>query len=94
MAGFDHRGQVEHRPAVAARAVGREPVLMAVQAGEGAEVDHGASVSKGRLRARADAPTRRGTADIKSAARTSAANTYSRLHFCLVGSVYISANPN
>ena len=45
MAGGDHRGQVEPRPAVAARAVGREFVVVVVQAGDRAEVKHAANVA-------------------------------------------------
>ena len=44
MAGGDHRGQAEPRPAIAGRAVGVQLVVVLVQAGEGAEVDHGARV--------------------------------------------------
>ena len=46
LTGIDHRGQVEYRPAVATQAVGRKLVLVAVEAGEGAEVDHGPMVGR------------------------------------------------
>lgn len=42
--GVNHRGQVNHRPAVAMLAVGRQLVLVTVRAGEGVEVDHGVSL--------------------------------------------------
>ena len=45
LAGGDHRGQVDRRPSVAARAVGIEPVVVLEQAGEGAEVDHPPNLS-------------------------------------------------
>ena len=45
-AGRNHRGQIEFCPSVAARAVGVEPVPVLEQAGEGAEVDHAASVAR------------------------------------------------
>ncbi len=44
-ASVNHRSQVERRPAVTARAVTRELVLVTVQAGEGAEVNHAAIVA-------------------------------------------------
>ena len=40
VAGGNHRGSVQLRTSVAARAVGVEPVAVLEQAGEGAEVDH------------------------------------------------------
>jgi hypothetical protein len=40
MPGRDHPCEVDDRPAVAIQAVGVEPVVVFVQAGEGAEVDH------------------------------------------------------
>ena len=45
MAGGDHRGQAEPRPAIAGRAVGVQLVVVLVQAGERSEVDHGVSVA-------------------------------------------------
>jgi hypothetical protein len=46
-AGGNHGGQVEIRPTVAALAVAGELVPVAVEAGEGAEVDHAAIVAAG-----------------------------------------------
>jgi hypothetical protein len=40
MPGRDHRAEIKFFPTVAARALGREPVVMFEQAGQGAEVDH------------------------------------------------------
>ena len=45
MAGGDHGRQVKHRPAVTMLAVGRQLVLVSMQASEGAEVDHGVRVA-------------------------------------------------
>jgi hypothetical protein len=42
LAGGNHGRQIELRPAVASLAIGRELMVVPVQAGEGAEVDHGA----------------------------------------------------
>ena len=51
VAGGDHRGQVEHRPAITGLAVGRKLMLVTVEAGEGAEFNHGVSVRRGRINA-------------------------------------------
>ena len=44
--GGDHRGQVQFRPSVAPRAVGREVVAVLEQAGEGAGADYRSSVTR------------------------------------------------
>jgi hypothetical protein len=49
----DHCVEVEQRPAVAAGAVDVQLVVVGVEAGEAAEVDHGRSVAAARLRGRA-----------------------------------------
>ena len=49
--GINHCARVEQRPAVAADAVTPELVLVAVQARDAAEVDHGATISDTRVHA-------------------------------------------
>ncbi len=46
MTGGDDLGERQHAPSVAARTVGCELVLVLVQAGQGAEVDHLVAVAQ------------------------------------------------
>jgi hypothetical protein len=46
LAGADHRGEVEHGPAVTLHAVRMQLVPMRVQAVQGPKVDHAASVRR------------------------------------------------
>jgi hypothetical protein len=48
VASGNHRGHVQLRPAVATLAVGRQLMLVAVEAGVGAEVNHGGISAPGR----------------------------------------------
>ncbi len=51
MAVADHAGEIQHHPAVALPAVAVQLMVMGVQAGDAAEVDHGWTVTAGRLTA-------------------------------------------
>lgn len=51
MPGCDHHLKIEHRPAVADLAVGRESMLVTVEAAEGPEVDHALNMRRPRLTA-------------------------------------------
>jgi hypothetical protein len=50
VAGINHRGEVQLSPAIATLEIGRHLMSMAVEAGQGAEIDHGAGLEVAQVK--------------------------------------------